>query len=131
MTRTAHTSPTLPAPAGPYSHVVQAGDTVWTAGFGPQDPATGEVPEGVERQTEQVLDNVAAALAVVGLGLDDVVKATVHLQHLKRDFAAYNEVYTRRFTAPYPVRTTVGSDLMDILVEIDVVAVRRTSEPAR
>ena len=129
MTRTAHTSPDLPAPAGPYSHVVQAGDAVWTAGFGPQDPATGQVPAGIERQTEQVIDNVEAALAVVGLGLDDVVKATVHLQHLERDFAAYNEVYARRFAAPYPVRTTVGSDLMGILVEIDVVAVRPSPPP--
>ena len=128
MTRTAHTSPDLPAPAGPYSHVVQAGDVVWTAGFGPQDPATGQVPEGVERQTELVIDNVEAALGVVGLGLDDVVKVTVHLQHLERDFAAYNEVYARRFGSPYPVRTTVGSDLMGILVEIDVVAVRSPSD---
>lgn len=134
MTRSAHTSPDLPAPAGPYSHVVQFGDVVWTAGFGPQDPATGDVADGIERQTEQVIDNVEAALRVVGLGLGDVVKATVHLQHVERDFAAYNEVYGRRFPHPYPVRTTVGSELMGILVEIDVVAVRpspASGAPAR
>jgi reactive intermediate/imine deaminase len=129
VTSTAHTSPDLPAPAGPYSHVVRAGDVVWTAGFGPQDPATGQVPDGIERQTEQVIHNVEAALAVVGLGLGAVVKATVHLQHLERDFAAYNEVYARRFQPPYPVRTTVGSDLLGILVEIDVVAVGASSAP--
>jgi len=129
VTRTAHTSPDLPAPAGPYSHVVQSGDVVWTAGFGPQDPATGQVPDGIEQQTEQVIDNVEAALRVAGLGLGDVVKATVHLQHLERDFAAYNDVYARRFAQPYPVRTTVGSDLMGILVEIDVVAVRPSPVP--
>ena len=129
MTRTAHTSPDLPAPAGPYSHVVQFGDVVWTAGFGPQDPATGQVPDGIERQTEQVIDNVESALRVVGLGLADVMKATVHLQHLARDFPAYNEVYARRFPQPYPVRTTVGSELLGILVEIDVVAVRPSSAP--
>ncbi len=127
MTWTAHTSTDLPAPAGPYSHVIDAGHTVWTAGFGPQDPATGIVPEGITAQTEQVLDNVAGALRTVGLDLSDVVKSTVHLQHLDRDFAAYNEVYARRFTPPYPVRTTVGSTLAGILVEVDVVAVRRTS----
>ena len=127
MTWTAHTSDDLPAPAGPYSHVIDAGNIVWTAGFGPQDPATGVVPEGITAQTEQVLDNVAGALRTVGLELSDVVKSTVHLQHLDRDFAAYNEVYARRFTAPYPVRTTVGSTLAGILVEVDVVAVRRTS----
>ncbi|GIG90442.1 RidA family protein [Plantactinospora endophytica] len=124
MTWTAHTSPDLPEPAGPYSHVVDAGRLVWTAGFGPKDPASGVVPEGITAQTEQVLDNVEGALRTVGLGLGDVVKATVHLQHLDRDFAGYNEVYARRFRPPYPVRTTVGSTLAGILVEVDVVAVR-------
>jgi 2-iminobutanoate/2-iminopropanoate deaminase len=131
MSWTAHTSPELPAPAGPYSHVIDAGTMVWTAGFGPQDPATGAVPAGVAAQTEQVLDNVEGALRTVGLGLADVVKATVHLQHLDRDFAAYNEVYARRFQPPYPVRTTVGSTLAGILVEVDVVAVRRDRPPVR
>lgn len=129
MTRTSHTSPDLPAPAGPYSHVVAAAGLVWTAGLGPQDPLTGAVPEGIGAQTEQVVSNVEQALRVQGLGLEDVVKVTVHLQHLKRDFDAYNEVFARRFPEPYPVRTTVGSDLMDILVEIDVVAVQRGGVP--
>jgi 2-iminobutanoate/2-iminopropanoate deaminase len=123
VSRTSHTSRHLPAPAGPYSHVVSAAGVVWTAGFGPQDPQTGAVPEGIGAQTEQVITNVEEALRVHRLGLEDVVKATVHLQHLKRDFATFNEVYARRFPEPFPVRTTVGSDLMDILVEIDVVAV--------
>jgi hypothetical protein len=38
------------------------------------------------------------------------------------DFAEYNAAYQEFFTPPYPARTTVGSDLMNILVEIDVVA---------
>jgi reactive intermediate/imine deaminase len=125
MTWTAHTSPDLPKPAGPYSHVIDTGSLVFTAGFGPQNPATGQIPDGITAQTEQVLTNVEGALRTVGLGLSDVVKATVHLQELDRDFAAYNEVYARRFTPPYPVRTTVGSTLAGILVEVDVVAVRR------
>jgi 2-iminobutanoate/2-iminopropanoate deaminase len=129
VSRTSHTSPHLPTPAGPYSHVVSAAGLVWTAGFGPQDPRTGTVPEGVAAQTDQVITNVEEALRVHGLGLADVVKVTAHLQHLKRDFAAYNEVYARRFLEPFPVRTTVGSDLMDILVEIDVVAVHRAPAP--
>ena len=62
---------------------------------------------------------LGAILAAHGLGFDDVVKSTVHLQHLKRDFAAYNEAYKSYFTQPFPVRTTVGSELMNILVEID------------
>ncbi|AYY13258.1 RidA family protein [Actinobacteria bacterium YIM 96077] len=113
----------LPTPGGPYSHVAVAGSTVWTAGFGPIDPQTGEVPEGIVAQTELTIDNVERALRAAGLGLQDVVKVTAHLQHLHEHFAQFNDVYGRRFTGSRPVRTTVGSDLMNILVEIDVVAV--------
>jgi 2-iminobutanoate/2-iminopropanoate deaminase len=124
MAKTAVTSDKLPTPAGPYNHVVEINGTVFTAGFGPQDPVTGKVPDGVAAQTEQVISNVETALAEVGLGLADVAKATVHLQHLHDDFAEFNEVYRQRFPEPYPVRTTVGSELANILVEIDVVALR-------
>jgi len=124
MTKRSITSFDLPAPAGAYSHLVEVNGMVFTAGFGPQDPVTGEVPEGVTAQTEQVISNVESALGVVGLTLADVVKSTVHLEHLHRDVAEYNAVYERRFPEPYPVRTTVGSTLANILVEIDVVAVR-------
>lgn len=124
MPKKAILSDSLPNPAGPYSHVVEANGIVFTAGFGPQDPKTGLVPEGITAQTEQVLSNVETALGLVGLTLADVVKTTVHLEHPAEDFAAYNEVYARRFPAPYPARTTVGSRLANILVEVDAVAVR-------
>jgi 2-iminobutanoate/2-iminopropanoate deaminase len=111
-------------PVGAYSQGLVVGDFVYTSGAGPLDPETGEVVGGddVAAQTHQVMRNLGAILAAHGLGFDDVIKATVHLQHLKRDFAAYNEVYKSYFSQPYPVRTTVGSDLLDILVEIDFVA---------
>jgi 2-iminobutanoate/2-iminopropanoate deaminase len=114
-----------PGPAGPYSQGVAAGGLVFTAGFGPQDPQTGAVAPDVRSQTLQVLKNVLAVLAERGLDASDVVKATCHLQHLKRDYAEFNAAYREVFTEPFPVRTTVGSDLMDILVEIDVVALER------
>jgi len=115
------TSDKLPRPAGPYSHLAVVGGLVFTAGFGPQDPETNAVPEGIGAQTEAVIRNVERALAQVGLDLSHVVKVTAHLADLA-DFAAYNVVYERMFPAPYPVRTTVGSQLGGILVEIDVVA---------
>lgn len=124
MARTAIVSDQLPNPAGPYSHVVESNGLVHTAGFGPQDPVTGDVPEGIAAQTEQVINNLETALGRVGLTLADVVKTTVHLQHIHDDFAAYNEVYAQRFAQPYPVRTTVGSELPNILVEVDAVAIR-------
>jgi len=110
-----------PQPAGPYSQGIEANGFLYTAGFGPQDPATGALGETVADQTRQVLRNIAAVLAERGLTLDDCVKTTVHLAHLA-DFAEFNTAYAEFFTEPYPVRTTVGSQLYGILVEIDVVA---------
>jgi 2-iminobutanoate/2-iminopropanoate deaminase len=115
-------TPSAPNPAGAYSQGVVAGGFLYTAGFGPQDAETGAVADTVGEQTAQTLHNVTAVLEQQSLGLNDVVKVTVHLQHLKRDFAEFNQTYGTFFNAPYPVRTTVGSDLYDILVEIDVVA---------
>lgn len=77
--------------------------------------------ESVGDQTRQVLRNVQSALAERGLTLDDCVKTTVHLADLA-DFTEFNEAYKEFFSEPYPVRTTVGSQLANILVEIDAVA---------
>lgn len=121
MTRTAISTTNAPTPAGAYSQGILADGFLFTAGFGPQDPKSGAIADGIEAQTRQVLDNIEAVLREVGASLDDVVKSTTHLQELKRDFAGYDRVYRERFGEPYPVRTTVGSQLYDILVEIDVI----------
>lgn len=113
---------TAPTPAGPYSHAAVANGFLFSAGLGPQVPGTDEIPEGVAAQTRQVLTNLRNVLEAAGLTLADVVKTTVHLQHLSRDFPDFNAAYAEFFTSHYPVRTTVGSTLAGILVEIDVVA---------
>ena len=111
------------APAGPYSQGMRVGNLVFTAGMGPLDPDTGQVVgDTIEEQTELTIDNLVAVLEEAGTSLDHAVKATVHLQDLG-DFAAFNRVYERRFGDPRPVRTTVGSNLLGIMVEIDLVAV--------
>lgn len=87
------------------------------------DPATGEIVGGdVAEQTRQVMRNLQQLLESEGLGFSDVVKATVHLQDVEGDFQAFNKAYQSFFTDGLPVRTTVGSTLLRILVEIDVVA---------
>ena len=94
-------------------------------GTGPVDPDTGKlVGDTIEQQTEQTIDNLAAILEADGASLADVVKMTVHLSDT-RLFARYNQVYARRFSRPYPVRTTVGSDLghsPGMLIEMDCIA---------
>ncbi|HME37115.1 MAG TPA: Rid family hydrolase [Candidatus Sulfotelmatobacter sp.] len=112
-------------PQGAYSQGWRAGDFIFVTGTGPIDPATGKLAgDTIEQQTELTIDNLAAILDADGASLSDVVKATVHLSDTSL-FARYNAVYARRFSKPYPVRTTVGSDLghaPGTLIEIDCIA---------
>jgi len=110
------------APGGAYSQGIRAGDFVYVSGQGPIDPTTGTVVgETIEEQTERTLENVKAILEAGGATMADVVKSTVHLSDLAL-FDRYNGVYSSYFPDPKPVRTTVGSALLGIMVEIDVVA---------
>lgn len=108
----------------PLSPAVRAGDFVFISG---QVPVGGDgivVKGGITEQTEQVLANVKAALALAGCTMDDVVKTTVWLEDA-RDFGAFNAVYARHFPKNPPARTTVESRLMiDIKIEVEAVAYR-------
>ena len=109
-------------PIGAYSQGLRAGDFVFVSGQGPLDPQTGKiVGETIEEQTERVLENIKAILAAGGASMADVVKVTAHLSDLAL-FERYNKVYARYFPDPKPTRTTVGSQLLGILVEIDAIA---------
>jgi 2-iminobutanoate/2-iminopropanoate deaminase len=112
-------------PGGAYSQGWRAGDFVFVSGTGPIDPVHGGlVGDSIEQQTEQTLDNLMAILEADGASFRDVVKVNVHLSDTSL-FARYNAVYARRFSPPYPARTTVGSDLGQtpgMLIEIDCVA---------
>lgn len=122
MAKQAVRTDSAPRPVGPYSQAVRSGDLVFVAGQGPLDPATGTVVgQSIEEQTARVMDNIKAILAAAGCAMDDVLKSTVHLANLA-DFSRFNAVYGSYFAEPFPARTTVGSTLPNILVEIDVVA---------
>lgn len=108
-------------PAGAYSQGLRAGDFVFVAGQGPRNPATGHMGETIEEQTAQVLENIKAILEAGGATMADVVKSTVHLSDMSL-FQRFNTTYATYFPDPKPVRTTVGSNLPGILVEIDVIA---------
>ena len=110
-----------PPPGGAYSQALRAGDLVFVSGIGPAHPETGALADTIEEQTAQVLESISNILAEAGAGMKDVVKSTVHLSDLSL-FAGFNEEYAKWFPEPRPVRTTVGSQLAGIMVEIDVVA---------
>jgi reactive intermediate/imine deaminase len=107
-----------PKAAGPYSHAVRAGDTVYLAGQGPWDPQTGEPPDGFEEQARQTFRNLEAAARAAGASLADAVRIGVYLRDMA-DFPVLNKVYEEFVPTPFPARTTIQSDLPGLAIEID------------
>lgn len=120
--RKSYSTESAPAPAGPYSQAIRAGDFIFVAGQGPFLPETRQLAgDTIEEQTARVLENIQAILQAAGASMSDVVKVTVHLSDLDL-FKRFNDVYEGYFSDPTPVRTTVGSQLRGFLVEVDVIA---------
>ena len=112
-----------PAAVGPYSQAVLAGNLLILSGQLGLDPITGILPEGVEAQTKQSLENIRAILTEAGLSLTDVVKTTVFIRNMD-DFVQVNGVYAAFFGEHKPARSCVGVSALpkNGLVEIEVIA---------
>ena len=111
------TPPGVPAPRGPYSPAVRAGDFIFVSGQVPS--VTGEIGD----ETRLVLNSIKLILEGCGASLADVVKCSVFLRDAK-DFAAMNAVYAEFFGDQKPARTTVEAKFAqpEIKVEIDCIA---------
>lgn len=114
-----------PAPIGPYSQAVRAGDLLFCSGQVALDPATGELAgTDVAAQTHQAMKNVAAVLAAASATFANVVKTTIFLVDMN-DFAAVNEAYGGYFSHDVaPARSTVAVAALPrgARVEIEVLA---------
>ena len=112
-----------PAAIGPYSQAIVYGNTVFTSGQIPIDPATGTVEAiDIVGQAEQVCKNLCAVLAEAGSSMEKVVKTTCFLSDMA-DFAAFNEVYAKYFVGK-PARSCVAVKQLpkNVLCEVEVIA---------
>jgi enamine deaminase RidA (YjgF/YER057c/UK114 family) len=80
-------------------------------------------------QTRRAFENAAAVLASGGASWHQVVKVTVFLRDIDRDYTGFNEVrkeYFRELDLPcYPASTCVEARLCraDLLVEMEMLAI--------
>jgi 2-iminobutanoate/2-iminopropanoate deaminase len=126
VTRSRVNTPMAPAAIGPYSQAIMVGDTLYCSGQIAIDPKTGHmVTDGIEAETEQVLENLGAVLHAAGLGYAHVVRCTLYLTDVN-DYAQVNEIYTRYFSEEPPARETVQVTAIPrgARIEISCIAVR-------
>ncbi len=114
---------TRPGSTAPFSPAVRVGDTLYMSGMiGARSDGT--LPEGVEAQTRQVMENIAAILAMAGRDFDDVTRCTVMLENMA-DWPAFNRVYLEHFQrGRLPSRSAFGVDglALGALVEVECQA---------
>lgn len=117
-----------PAPIGPYSQAVWAGNMLFISGQIAIDPTSNHlVTDNIIDETEQVMKNLQAILSEAGLTFDDVVKTGIFLRTMD-NFVAVNGVYGAYFPNGYaPARETVAVAGLpkNVNVEISMVACRQ------
>jgi len=114
-----------PKAIGPYSQAIEANGMLFISGQIPVIPETGQIPEGIEAQTEQVMKNIGAILKEAGYGFEHVVKSTCLLSDMA-NFKAMNEIYGKYYEVTPPARAAfaVKALPLGVLVEIETIAIR-------
>lgn len=118
-------STSAPAPIGPYSQGIRAGNMVFLSGQIALDPESGGlIMDDLEQETQQVMKNIEALLKVEGLSFKHIVKTSIFLSDMKH-FATVNKVYGGYFSELPPARETVAVAGLPkgVNVEISVTAI--------
>ena len=124
--KTIHTTANVYPAIGPYSQMVQSGNTYYLSGVIPLNKA-GNAVEGttIEEQTRLVLNYIGEVLRAEGMSHDNVVMSNVFMKDLN-EFARMNTIYGEFFKTNPPSRATVEVARLprDVRIEIAVIATK-------
>lgn len=107
----------------PLSAAVQVGDVLYLSGQIGLRP-DGSMPEDMEGQARQTMDNIAAILKSQGLTMASVFKCTVFLSDIAR-WGEFNAVYLTYFKPDQlPARSAIGVGGLarNALLEVECLA---------
>ncbi|KAF6823086.1 endoribonuclease L-PSP [Colletotrichum musicola] len=106
-----------------YSRAVVTGDLVFVSGTTGYNYQTGVISPNIVEQTEQTMENIAAALADAGAEMKDVVRVRYILPD-RNDFQKTWPVLQKYFGEVRPAATMVQAELMEeaMKIEIEVTA---------
>jgi 2-iminobutanoate/2-iminopropanoate deaminase len=113
-----------PAPIGPYSQAITAGNFVFVSGQVAINPSTNElVLDDIKTETKQVMENIKFILTEAGIDFSNIVKTSIFLKDMQ-SFSQVNEVYGPYFKDQFPARETiqVAGLPKNVNVEISVTA---------
>jgi len=114
-----------PAPIGPYSQAVKAGNTLYISGQIPIMPETGQlIDDDIAKETDQVMKNIWAILNTAVMDFSNVVKCSIFVTSM-HDFSIVNAAYEKYFDNEPPARETVEVAALPkgVHVEISCIAV--------
>ena len=94
----------------PFSQAVRSGNTLYLSGaIGNLAGKMELVPGGIEAESRQMMENIAAVLKEAGSSFDRVVKCVVYLADMG-EWGTFNKVYVPYFKAGrFPARTAIGA----------------------
>jgi len=111
-----------PLALGHYEQAIVHQGLVFVSG---QLPLTlsGDMPEGIEAQTKQALENLKAILKEAGSELNQVLKATIFITDIAL-WSQANQVYASVFGSHKPARSAVPVQALPkgALIEIEAIA---------
>jgi reactive intermediate/imine deaminase len=113
----------MSAPGGHYSHSVRAGGMIFVSGQLPIAPDGSKLNDApFERQAQQVLDNVALALAAAGSGVSRLVQVRVYVTDIQA-WPAFNKIYEAWAGSARPARAVVPVPELHYGFKIEVEAI--------
>lgn len=123
-------SPDPAAAALPFSEAVRSGGLLFLSGQIGTVPGAGNalVQGGIEAEAEQTLANIRGVLERHGASMRDVVKCTVFLADIG-DWPAFNAVYRKHFSAPFPARSALAASGLALGAKVEVECIAQA--PAR
>lgn len=115
------TSPAAKAAKLPFSQAVRVGDVLYLSGALGNVPGKMElVPGGMEAETRQTMENIAAILRDNGLTFDHVFKCTVMLADMSK-WADFNKVYVTYFKPDrLPARSAYGTNGLALGAQVEL-----------
>ena len=114
-------------PAGPYSPALQAQDFIYVSGQGVRD-SQGKMPDGIDAQARQCVENVKALLDAAGASMKDVTAAQFFLLDMKHR-PLVEKLWAEHGGTPVKESVWLGVARMptDTTVEITVYARKGTA----